>query len=201
MYWIGLTGGIATGKSTVANHIKSMGFKVIDADNVVHQLLKPGQKAYEEVVSHFGPTILNDQRCINRKKLGEIVFTKKDELLNLEKILHPKVQKFVKNKKEEFSKTETIAFYDVPLLFEKNLQSQFDFTIVVSCDVDTQIKRLTKRDKITTEEALDRIQLQLPLIEKKERADYVISNNSGISELIQAVENLVEKISKKLPAP
>ena len=132
MIWVGLTGGIATGKSTVSKLIKNQGFSVIDADQVVHDLLKPGQSSYFEILSYFGDSILDNEKRINNEALGQIVFNDKEKLFKLEKILHPKVQEKVRELRRVFEQNgEEVAFYDVPLLYEKKLQDSYDHVLEI----------------------------------------------------------------------
>lgn len=197
MKWIGLTGGIACGKSAVAAHLRSKGWPVVDADALAHAALSPGETSYNDVVSIFGPNILNDDRSINRKALGAIVFTDKEKLEKLEQAIHPWVQVQTQKKRKEFeSSGAKMAFYDVPLLYEKNLHAQFDDVIVVACDEALQIERLKKRNSFSEDEARRRIAAQMPLIEKVKRTSYVIYNNGSLSELAQNVDSILSKISK-----
>ncbi|MBT4761643.1 MAG: dephospho-CoA kinase [Bdellovibrionaceae bacterium] len=191
MIWVGLTGGIATGKSTVAKTLAKMGFTVLNADELVHRLLLKGSEAYTEVLDAFGLDILGPGQQVDRKKLGEIVFKDKSKLELLESIIHPKIRKCMKTKREDLtSKGEDIAFYDVPLLFEKKMETQFDQIVVVSCSEDLQVKRLMAREKLNKGQALSRIALQLPMKEKEKKANLVIMNNEGLLELEQKVRSI-----------
>ena len=191
MIWVGLTGGIATGKSTVAKTLAKMGFTVLNADELVHRLLLKGSEAYTEVLDAFGLDILGPGQQVDRKKLGEIVFKDKSKLELLESIIHPKIRKCMKTKREDLtSKGEDIAFYDVPLLFEKKMETQIDQIVVVSCSEDLQVKRLMAREKLNKGQALSRIALQLPMKEKEKKANLVIMNNEGLLELEQKVRSI-----------
>jgi dephospho-CoA kinase len=197
MIWIGLTGGIACGKSAVAEYLRSNGWDVVDADVIAHQALSRGESSYSDVVKEFGPSILNSDKGIDRKTLGAIVFKDKTKLNALERIVHPWVQTQVKTKRSALEKAgKTMAFYDVPLLYEKNLVGQFHQTIVVACDEKLQIKRLNKRNGFTEDEARRRIAAQWPLAEKIKKADHVIYNNGTLSDLHKAVDAVLAKISK-----
>lgn len=192
MLWIGLTGGIATGKSTVAELIKERGFSVIDADKIVHKLLEPRQKAFDEVVKLFSEQLLDKNQCIDRKKLGEIVFQDPEKLIILENILHPKVQDQVKQERLELEKADhRLSFYEVPLLFEKKLQNQFDRTLLVTCDITTQKHRLMSRENISSDDAEKRIALQMPLDQKLKFSDDVIDNNKTLDHLKMQVDKLL----------
>lgn len=184
MKWIGLTGGIACGKSAVAAHLRAKGWSVVDADVLAHKALSPGTSSYANVASFFGTGVLNGDKTIDRKRLGAIVFSDKDKLLKLEGFIHPWVQEQTRIHREQFEKAgEKMAFYDVPLLYEKNLQSQFDAVIVVACDESIQIQRLKSRNGFSEEEARRRIAAQMPLAEKIQRTPYVIYNNTTLEDL------------------
>lgn len=196
MKWIGLTGGIAAGKSTVARLIESRGFVVIDADQISHQLTQISHEGYERIVSHFGPEILDENLKIDRKKLGHIVFSSDEKRKILEGILHPLIQSRVQKLRREYQNRGTqILFYDVPLLFENHMETQFDATVVVWCDAKTQLKRLMQRNRLTEVEALQRIQAQMPLSQKIKTATYCIDNSSSEYELILSVDVFLENLS------
>ena len=188
MKWIGLTGGIACGKTSVAHILRSEGLVVIDADALAHQALSPGEIGHQKVVTLFGSHILNENGSINRKTLGSIVFNNKEDLAKLENIIHPWVQEHVKSLRQDLqNKNVPMAFYDVPLLFEKKLQHQFQATIVVACDEIIQLQRLQLRNGFSKEDALLRIRAQIPLSEKIAQASFVIWNNGDLKELHQSV--------------
>jgi len=193
---IGLTGSIATGKSTVARVFKDLGFYVIDADEVAHSVYKKGEKAYFEILKVFGKGILDENGEINRKKLGKLVLNDKKKLSLLEKIVHPLVEQKRLEILRRIKNEDPRAFviYDVPLLFEKNLKSMFDCVIVVYVPQEIQIKRLMKRDRISKDEALKKVSLQLSIEEKKRLADIVIDNSKTLKETQKQVEDIVKKI-------
>lgn len=197
MMWIGLTGGIACGKSAVAKYLRSKGLEVIDADELAHKALGRGESSYNDVVDEFGLGVLAEDKSIDRKALGALVFKDKAKLLALEQIVHPWVQAQVKAKRSELEKAGTrLAFYDVPLLYEKNLVAQFDQTIVIACDEKLQIERLKKRNGFSEDEARRRIAAQWPLAEKIKKANHVIYNNGTLDELHLAVSQVLADISK-----
>ena len=196
MKLIGLTGSIATGKSTVARVFKDLGFYVIDADEIAHSVYKKGEKAYFEILKAFGKSILDENGEINRKKLGKLVLNDKKKLSLLEKIVHPLVEQKRLEILRRIKNEDPRAFviYDVPLLFEKNLKSMFDCVIVVYVPQEIQIKRLMKRDRISKDEALKKVSLQLSIEEKKRLADIVIDNSKTLKETQKQVEDIVKKI-------
>ena len=195
MKWIGLTGGIATGKSTVSRLLESLGCPVVDADQISHQLTRFGEIGYIQTVSHFGTEILSENQDIDRKKLSQIIFqdlTKKQELEN---ILHPLIQQKVQFLKNEYQKKGfELCVYDVPLLFEKNLQSNFDAVTTVWCEPHIQLHRLMNRNTLAQIEATQRIQNQLPLAAKISQSKYCIDNSGSEKSLIQIVSNWLKNV-------
>lgn len=195
MKWTGLTGGIGTGKSTARKLLQSLGFQAIDADEISHRLSQPGEQAYSQIVSHFGNSILEQDQRLNRKKLGELVFSQPQQKAVLEGILHPLIQKEVQTQRRVLeSKGEKICFYDVPLLFEKNLVSQFDHTVLIWCDPKTQLQRLLERDKIPPLQIEYRIKNQWPIIDKVKLAEFCIDNSGDLEDLSRQLKKLVNKI-------
>lgn len=197
MKWIGLTGGIATGKSTVKNKLVSLNIPVIDADMISHEITQAGGLGYEQIVSHFGKDILNTDQSLNRKQLGDIVFGDAQKLLQLERILHPIIQAEVqKRKKKHFASGEALCFYDVPLLFEKKLETQFDKIVLVYAPVTTQVERIMVRNNLTHTQALARINAQLPMSQKINRAHFCLDNSTNQDDLNLQVINLVKMLSR-----
>lgn len=193
MKWIGLTGGIATGKSTVARLIESRGFPIIDADQISHELTQFGNEGYHQIIAHFGQAVLNESLRIDRKKLGEIIFNSPNEKTKLENIMHPLIQDEVLEYKKAYeAKYTPVVFYDVPLLFENRIQSQFDAILVVWCQRDIQLNRLMLRNNLNQTEALSRIKAQMPLAEKIFGATYCIDNSGSDYEIIFAVDAFLE---------
>ena len=188
---IGLTGGIGTGKSTVASMLKEMGIPVINSDEVAREVTEPGSEGYKKVVEALGREILNSDGTINRKKLGSIVFSDESKRRILEEILHPLILKRIRAKLDELKKAGCeFVVLEVPLLFEKGLDRNMDFNVVVYTDEKTQLERLTKRDGLTLKEALSRIRSQMPLSEKVKRADFVIDNSGNLSHTKRQVEEM-----------
>ncbi len=195
MKWIGLTGGIATGKSTAKKLFESLGFAVIDADAIARLVVDPAHEGYESVVSCFGTGIISEDGRLNRSALADIIFKSAEQKEKLEAILHPLIQLEVqKQKKEIFLRGEKLCFYDVPLLFEKNLQQQFDSTILVWCDLQTQKARLKARNNLTDQQVMDRIRSQMPLSEKLPRANYCLDNSTTVANLQLQIRTLVQKL-------
>ena len=186
---IGLTGGIATGKSTVSKILRDLNIKVIDADKIAHNVLE-----HEDVINKiqdvFSKNVVNENGKIDRKKLGKIVFEDNKKLKKLESITHPKILEIIDYKLKE-SKDELIVL-DAPLLFETSLDNKVDEIWVVYANEETQINRLKKRDNLNKKEALDRINSQMDLDKKANKADIVIKNESTIEALENKVKKLIE---------
>ncbi len=190
MKWLGLTGGIGSGKSTVAEILHSRNIPVIDADKVTHHIMSRGNSAYDPIIEHFGTSILGSDQEIDRKKLGQIVFSNQAQLRKLESIIHPKVRDEVLRRRSELSaKNHQFAVYDVPLLYEKNMESMFDDVILVYCTEEQQIERVQKRNNLSKEQVELRIEQQLPIDEKRKRANIVIDNTGTLDDLeIQTIK-------------
>jgi dephospho-CoA kinase len=191
---IGLTGGIASGKSTIAKMLSEKGFTIIDADVAARKVVEKGQEAYEQIIQTFGEEILLEDRTLDRTKLGSIVFNDESSRKQLNAIVHPAVRTFMLKEKEQAlqSGRKTIIM-DIPLLFESQLTWMVEKTIVVSVDSDIQIKRLMDRNHFSRKDALARIHSQLPLAEKELKADGIIRNNETIEESKLQLEQLIEK--------
>lgn len=196
MKWIGLTGGIATGKSSVAKIIRDLGLPVIDADSLAREVVLAGSPGLQAVVTAFGPEILRVDGSLDRSKLGRIIFSDPVQRDRLEKILHPLIQEKKNNERRRLENEGVeLAFYDVPLLFEKKLQADFDKTVLVYCSRPEQIERLVQRDQLSEVEAEQRLSSQLPIDAKLKLADYVISNREGMNELRDNTEAMVRELS------
>ena len=197
MKWLGLTGGIGSGKSTVAEILHSRNIPVIDVDKVTHHIMSRGNSAYDPIIEHFGTSILGSDQEIDRKKLGQIVFSNQAQLRKLESIIHPKVRDEVLRRRSELSaKNHQFAVYDVPLLYEKNMESMFDDVILVYCTEEQQIERVQKRNNLSKEQVELRIEQQLPIDEKRKRANIVIDNTGTLDDLeIQTIKWFVSELT------
>lgn len=195
---IGLTGGIATGKSTVSQFFKEAKIEVIDTDIIAREVVEIGTPGYQELLEAFSDEIILPTKHINRKKLASIVFNDKIQLNRLNNIIHPYVKKEVKKRIEQFTLlNHQIIVVDVPLLFESGFESLVDFVIVVYADDDVQIQRCVNRDKISEKEAKLRIDAQMPLSQKVGLADYVIKNNYSILDTKIQFNEILDKILTK----
>ena len=188
---IGLTGGIASGKSTVSKYLAEKGFKVYDADKIAKDISQK-KSVQEEIILTFGNKILDKNGNVDRKKLKEIVFENKDKLKKLNGIIHPKVIDFYKKLKEK--NTDEMIIFDVPLLFESGLDKLCDKILVVISDYEVQLDRIVERDKIDRELASKIVKAQLSNEERIKKADVVIENNSSLEDLFEKVERFCERI-------
>lgn len=198
MIWIGLTGGIGTGKSTASDYLNKKGYPVADADVEAYQAVAKGTQGLAEVIQTFGNQYLLPDGSLDRLKMAQLVFKDEGARLKLEKIIHPLVQKKVLNFKIQSEKNGApIAFYDIPLLFEKNLETNFDFTILISCSKELQKERVRKRNSFSESEIDSRIHSQMSLMEKEKKADFVIQNNGSLEQLYQQLDIVLSNILQK----
>ena len=191
---IGLTGGIASGKSTVSNMIKNMGITVVDADQISRDVVEVGKPAYNQIVQVFGVEILQQDHTLNREKLGALIFSDQTKREQLNKIVHPAVRKEMLDQVEKEKKQRSNAVVlDIPLLFESKLTYMVDKTLLVYVDEQTQLERLMKRNSYTQEEAILRIQSQLPLKDKRVLADEIIDNNGSVEHTEAQLKAVLKK--------
>ncbi|MEK3980956.1 dephospho-CoA kinase [Psychrobacillus sp. FSL K6-2836] len=183
---IGLTGSIASGKSTVANMLMEMDFPIIDADVVARIVVEKGTATLEMIKETFGTEVIHEDGSLNREGLGEIIFSNPSKRKQLNDIMHPAIRAEMLAQKEHLMQQEhPVIIMDIPLLFESRLQSFVDKILVVTVTEQKQLERLMSRNGFTQEEAKLRIQSQLPLSVKEEGADAVIYNNGTIEETKQ----------------
>ncbi len=185
---LGVTGGIGTGKSTVAKYFLRFGAKVIDADKIARNLLNPGTEVYRKTVGIFGEGILKNNKDIDRVKLAAIVFDDNKLLTKLNNLIHPQVKKIIKQ--EIARASEKIIILDVPLLFEAKLENLADKIIVVKAGRAEQIQRLRNKSLCTKKDIVKRMNAQMPLSDKVRLADFVIDNSGTFDNTYKQVEKL-----------
>ena len=198
MMLVGLTGGVATGKSTVAKMFKQCGAVVIDADELARDVVQPGKPAWREIVNVFGKTVLNPDRTLNRRVLGAIVFNNRSKLRRLERIIHPRVEREQARLTRQAARKDpkAVVIYDVPLLFEAGVDTRVSTIIVVTADRETQIARLKKRNGLSRAEAIRRIRSQMPLAKKIQRADHVLQGTLPRPSLRRQVDQLFQHLHR-----
>ena len=193
---VGLTGGIATGKSTVVRMLVKRGARVIDHDGLVHTLQEPGQPVWKRIVETFGRDILDADERIDRKKLGALVFENEQRRKVLEGIVHPAVLEEAQRQRDRIGKEDeqAIVLSDIPLLLEVGMQECFDLILLVYAPPEVQIRRLMKRNNLSREEALSRLKSQMPIDEKPKFADLVIRNDGTMKELEKRADEIWQEL-------
>jgi len=193
---IAVTGGIACGKSSAAEVLEAAGFAILDTDTLAHSLMRKGEEAYREVVEYFGTAILDKHEQIDRKKLGNIVFSDDEKRQKLNQLVHPKVRQAWKTWQAEKKKSNIPSAVLIPLLFEAGLEEGWDEIICIAADPETMLERLKARG-FTEKESADRIMAQMPIEEKARRATKTIYNNNTKEEFITAVRELAQQLLNK----
>ena len=192
---MGLTGGIASGKSTVAAILRRLGAEVINADELAREVVEPGRDAWQEIIAAFGSGVLQDDRAIDRRKLREVIFKDAAARQKLEAIIHPRVRALAEQKIRACEAAgKALVVYEVPLLFEALIHHWIRPVILVACDMETQKARLKQRDHLSDAEAHRHIEAQMSLAEKRKLADYVIENDGSLEDLEAQVKAVIEKI-------
>ena len=182
MMIIGLTGSIASGKSTIAEMIQAYDIPIVDGDIIARQVVEKGTPTLQKIVEAFGEVILTEDGELNRPKLGEMIFSNEQKRQQLNSIIHPAIREEMLRKRDAYVAEGKHVVMDIPLLFESKLQHFVEKILVVTVSKEVQLERLMKRNKLTEEEAKMRIASQLPLSEKEAGADAVIYNNGTIEQ-------------------
>ena len=194
---IGLTGGIASGKSTVTSYLREKGYAVIDADRVVHDLQAQGGELYQALVEHFGTEILLDTGDLNRPALAERIFSSQNEIAWSNQVQGEMIRKALARERDRLVETEDLFFMDIPLLIEQGYLDWFDKVWLVYVTEDTQLERLMERNALTEDQVRDRLAAQMSLEEKKALVDLVIDNNSKRDHLYQQIDRVLEQIERR----
>ncbi|WP_188453439.1 dephospho-CoA kinase [Virgibacillus oceani] len=190
---IGLTGSIASGKSTVSLMFDDYNIPVVDADKISREVVAPGEKAYDQIIKTFGQQVLRKDKSIDRKMLGEIIFADDAKRNQLNEIVHPAVREKMLKRRDAYAESGAkCVVLDIPLLFESKLTHFVDKTLVVYVDEAVQLKRLMERDGYTENEAIKRIKAQIPVREKAEMADAIIDNNGTKYHSYEQLERLLK---------
>lgn len=195
MKLIGLTGGIASGKSTVARILKRLGAAIVDADALAREVVEPGNDAWKDIVEAFGAEVLQPDQTLDRQKLRATIFNNSAARKKLEAIIHPRVRALAEERIHQHAAAGyEIVVYEVPLLFEGNLHEWLRPVVLVACDLEIQKRRLQERDVLSVEASQRHIDAQLSLAEKRRLADYVIENDGSLEDLEREVESVLNKI-------
>ncbi len=196
---IGLTGGIATGKTTVSNMFKENGYPVIDADVIAKSLLVKGSQVYQEIIDTFGEAVLSTDDTINRKKLAKMLFNSDEVRKKINAIIHPKAIEIIHTEIGRYKQLGApVIIVDIPLLFEAGLEKDMDYTILVFARKKDQVDRLMLRDKITEDYAKQKIKSQFPMSKKRELADFMIDNSKSILETKKSFQRVKDMIEAKV---
>ncbi len=190
---IGLTGGIGSGKSTVSDYLISKGFYVLDADRIAREIVLPGSEMLIELKAIFGAEIILEDGSLNRKKLGEIIFSDAEKKKVLDKLMHTRVLEMIHERILEYHEGK-IIFIDAPLLFETGLDRSVSEVWVIDVEDEIRIRRIMERDGLEREDILKRIRSQMGRKEKNRRADAVLDNSGDVKALYQQIEKLLENI-------
>lgn len=197
MLKIGLTGSIGTGKSTVSKLLRERGIAVIDADLLAREIVKKGQECLNDLKNVFGNQVLTSDGELDRKKLGQIVFSDDSKLELLNSVTHPHIRRRMKAQMNELeSKNNKVLVLDIPLLFEAKMEDLVDIILVVFAKEEIQIKRIMERDNCTQEEAMRIIKTQISQQDKISKSDYTIDNSGTIEELKEKLNGFLEKIEE-----
>lgn len=199
MLLVGLTGGIGSGKSTVARMLQERGAVVIDADDLARQAVEPGSYGYAEVLRRFGAPVVSLSGDLDRERLASIVFKDSDARRDLEAIIHPEVARLFLGATEPYRDTDRIVVYVVPLLVESGLQGMFDLIVVISAEEARRIERLASDRDMADDEIRARIAAQLRDDERERAATHVLWNDGSLEELEAQVDNLWAELSRRAP--
>ena len=194
---IGITGGIASGKSTVTEFLRRQGYQVIDADQVVHELQEPGGRLYQALLSAFGPAILQEDGRLDRPKLGAMIFGNPQLLAQSSQLQNEIIREELARRRDLLAETEDFFFMDLPLLFELGYESWFDQIWLVDVTEETQLSRFMARNVLSQEEAEKRIAAQLSLQEKRNRADVLIDNNGPLELTQEQLREALQKLERR----
>lgn len=198
MLSLGLTGGIASGKSTVAAMFAELGARLVDTDLIARQAVAPGEDALKRIVAEFGPAVLDQNGDLDRRRLRELIFADKEARAKLNAIVHPAVAARVREELARIAEADPqgVALVDVPLLYETNTQDRYQAVVVVYVPPQVQVQRLMKRDGVSREAAEQSLQAQMPLSEKKRKAQFIVDNSGTLQETREQVRAVWKDIEK-----
>ncbi|AKG74232.1 dephospho-CoA kinase [Salinicoccus halodurans] len=192
---IGLTGGIASGKSTASAYIEEKGYPVLDADKYARKATAKSGPSYKGIIQSFGEDVVSEDGEIDRSRLGAIIFKDPGQRKVLNKLVHPEVRRMMNEDRDRLVQDNHV-FLDIPLLFENGLDDQCDITLTVYVDESIQKTRLMERNGLTEAEAESRISSQMPLAEKRDKSDFVLDNSGSRANLYEQIEQFLSEIEK-----
>ncbi|NEZ88937.1 dephospho-CoA kinase [Weissella paramesenteroides] len=199
MFKLGLTGGIATGKTTISNYLKTKGIPVLDADEYARKVVEPGTPGLTDIVNIFGKQVLQSDGSLNRKLLGQIIFNDMTARQKLNGITHPRIQQMMTDELQKLAKGKTpLVILDIPLLLENHNIAGADAIMVVTVPESIQLNRLMQRNNLTKEEAQRRIDAQMPLSEKEKLADFIVDNSGTIANTLTQVDKVIQNITESI---
>lgn len=194
---IGITGGIASGKSTVTDFLRKAGYEVIDADQVVHELQEPGGRLYQALVAAFGEGILTAEGRLDRPKLGAMIFGSPELLEKSSQLQNAIIWEELARRRDDLAGTEQVFFMDIPLLFEQGYEGWFDQVWLVDVSRETQLKRLMARNQLSQEAAQQRLAAQLTSEERRNKTDWIIDNNGSLEATQNQINSLLQQIERR----
>lgn len=199
MFKLGLTGGIATGKTTISNYLKTKGIPVLDADEYARKVVEPGTPGLTDIVNTFGKQVLQSDGSLNRKLLGQIIFNDMTARQKLNDITHPRIQQMMTDELQKLAKGKTpLVILDIPLLLENHNIAGADAIMVVTVPESIQLNRLMQRNNLNKGEAQRRIDAQMPLSEKEKLADFIVDNSGTIANTLTQVDKVIQNITESI---
>ena len=199
MFKLGLTGGIATGKTTISNYLKTKRIPVLDADEYARKVVEPGTPGLTDIVNTFGKQVLQSDGSLNRKLLGQIIFNDMTARQKLNDITHPRIQQMMTDELQKLAKGKTpLVILDIPLLLENHNIAGADAIMVVTVPESIQLNRLMQRNNLTKEESQRRIDAQMPLSEKEKLADFIVDNSGTIANTLTQVDKVIQNITESI---
>lgn len=199
MFKLGLTGGIATGKTTISNYLKTKRIPVLDADEYARKVVEPGTPGLTDIVNTFGKQVLQSDGSLNRKLLGQIIFNDMTARQKLNDITHPRIQQMMTDELQKLAKDKTpLVILDIPLLLENHNIAGADAIMVVTVPESIQLNRLMQRNNLNKGEAQRRIDAQMPLSEKEKLADFIVDNSGTIANTLTQVDKVIQNITESI---
>lgn len=197
VFKVAVTGGAASGKSSVCNRLQELGIPIISSDDLAREAVAPGSTAHKKILDYFGEKILLGDGKLNRQMLRRIIVNDDTARLKLEGFIHPEITKLLQEKMAQAEQNgDRVIAVEVPLLFELGMEKQFDLVVVVSADPNVRVKRLMERDNVSREDAEDLLNVQMPDQEKMKRGGFILPNNGSAKQLINSVDRFYEKFLK-----